>query len=103
MKRAILFCLVVGFSLSAFAATDVTVDQLNKQIMASKGKDDVRIAALLTSLHLTERLRVDDARSDPERESSLAGASGILGDFCGVTAVRLSSVSKTNRTRNRYV
>ena len=56
MKRAMLFCLVVNFGWSAFAATSITVDQLNKEVFASQRESDSKVAARISTLHLTERL-----------------------------------------------
>ncbi len=56
MKRAILFCLIVKFACSAFAATSITVDQLNNEVVASQRERDSKIAAHISTLHLTERL-----------------------------------------------
>jgi VWFA-related protein len=56
MKRAILFCLIANFSWSASAATNITVDQLNSEVIASHGERDSKIASRIATLHLTERL-----------------------------------------------
>lgn len=56
MKSAILFCLIVSFAWPAFAETNITVDQLYKEVAASHGEHDGKIAAHIATFHLSERL-----------------------------------------------
>jgi len=56
MKRAILYLLLGLVTTRAFAASRQTVDQLNKEIVASKGQSDSKIAGQLSLIQLTERL-----------------------------------------------
>ena len=56
MVRALLVWLLTQFAVAAFAATRVTVDQLNRIVVSSRAKPDARIAGRLQGLELTERL-----------------------------------------------
>lgn len=56
MVRALLVWLLTQFAVAAFAATRVTVDQLNRIVVSSHAKPDARIAGRLQGLELTERL-----------------------------------------------
>jgi VWFA-related protein len=70
MKRAILFLVLGLIDSRAFAATRITVDQLNKEIAASKGQSDSKIAGHLSSIQLTERLGATELTS---MEAALPG------------------------------
>jgi VWFA-related protein len=56
MKLGLVIWLLCQFTVSAFASSRVTVDQLNHIVVSSQGKPDAKIADRLFGLELTERL-----------------------------------------------
>jgi VWFA-related protein len=56
MKKAVLIWLLIQLPGSAFAASRMTVDQLNREIASSHEKRDTKIASRLFDMELTERL-----------------------------------------------
>jgi VWFA-related protein len=56
MQRLGLLLLAAGIALPGFAATRVTVEQLEHVLAAAHGKPDVKLAKQLSDLELTERL-----------------------------------------------
>lgn len=56
MKKAIVIWFMIQFTASAFAGNRVTVDQLNREVVSSQGKQDTKIADRLSGQELTERL-----------------------------------------------
>lgn len=56
MMKAVFIWLLCQFAVSAFAASRLTVDQLNREVVSSRGKQDAKIASCLSGLELTERL-----------------------------------------------
>ena len=56
IKRAIIIGVLCQLTVSAFAASRVTVDQLNRLVTSSRGKRDAKIASRLSGLELRERL-----------------------------------------------
>lgn len=59
MKRAILFLLLMQFTVSAFAAGRVTVDQLSRVVASNHGKPDAKVAERLFEVELSERLSAE--------------------------------------------
>ncbi len=56
MPKLLLFLLLVGIALPAFAAKPVTVTQLEQVLVAAQGQPDTKVAEQLSELELTERL-----------------------------------------------
>jgi len=56
LKKAILIGLVWQLAVSAFAASRLTIDQLDRLVASSTGKRDTKIAERLSGQELTERL-----------------------------------------------
>jgi hypothetical protein len=56
MQKLGLLLLAAGVTLPGFAATRVTVEQLEHVLAAAHGKPDVKVAKQLSDLELTERL-----------------------------------------------
>jgi VWFA-related protein len=56
MRKLALLLLLAGIALPTFAASRVTVEQLEQLLAAAHGKRDVEIARQLSNLELTERL-----------------------------------------------
>lgn len=56
MRKTIFIWLLCQITVSVFAANRVTVEQLNREIVSSQGKQDAKIASRLSVLELTERL-----------------------------------------------
>lgn len=56
MRKLLLLCLVVLFSMPALAADKVTVAQLQQQLAAAHGKSDKYLEKHIANLQLTERL-----------------------------------------------
>ncbi len=69
-KKAILIALATQLAVSVFAASRVTVDQLNAIVTTTKGERDSKIAGRLAGMELTERL---SASKLAVLESSLPG------------------------------
>lgn len=77
VKRALFFCFLAQFAITAFASSRVTVDQLTKVVAASKSQRDSKIAARLATMELTERLNaanlsaLEEALPGPESRRAL--------------------------------
>jgi VWFA-related protein len=56
MRKLALLLLLVGIALPAFAARNITVEQLEQLLAAAHGKADAKVAQQLSDLQLTERL-----------------------------------------------
>jgi hypothetical protein len=56
MHRIAILLLLTGVSLPSFAARRVTVEQLERELIAAHGKRDSKVAGLITGLQLSERL-----------------------------------------------
>ena len=56
MRRAVVFWLLAQFAASALGAQRLSVEQLNRLVASSRGKQDAKVAERLFDAELTERL-----------------------------------------------
>jgi len=84
MRRWALGLLVAAMALPCFAAKQITVDQLEKALTATRGKSDLEVAKQLSTLQLTERL-------SPARLQQLK--SGVSGEKAQEALLALADAS----------